>query len=203
MGLNPRQKTDTVERRRQIVESHNAEIGQRIGAVTAPAAGGSRQQQADQKRQNRSANPIPHTHATEHTSAAGPPAAPPKRGHPPIRYAFRRKLANLPTGPTNRITTMSPTPAVTPETEYPPDVLPRYCDAAMALCTERMLPHIVRHMPQHAFLVPACEMMARTRAPPPVPTKLHLASKATPIKGDLHVQPKPTRRPVRIQPTER
>lgn len=61
---------------------------------------------------------------------------------------------------------MSPPPAVTAETEYPPDVLLRYCLTTMALRTERMLPHIVRHMPEYAFLLPACELIAKQRRTP-------------------------------------
>ena len=34
----------------------------------------------------------------------------------------------------------------------------------MALRTERMLPHIVRHMPEYAYLLPACELIARQRS---------------------------------------
>ena len=54
-----------------------------------------------------------------------------------------------------------PPPLPRTDTEYPPDVLLRYCLTAMALRTERMLPHIVRHMPEYAFLLPACEVIAR------------------------------------------
>ena len=82
---------------------------------------------------------------------------------------------------------MSPTPTRT-ETEDPPDVLLRYCLTTMAMRTERMLPHIVRHMPEYAFLLPACELIAKQRRTPPLG---HADGPAVPVPGLLPSQDVP------------